>query len=130
MSWLKRFFPCSRYRPLIGMCCLQVIMTFFTIIFKLILSVLFDFFVRRSHPIGIYDSIKLQIKLENCNLMLLVVILYSLLLSGRITNNLDKPIKNVTDLVFSLIAEIYLQESAIVWRCQKYLAHCDLNWKW
>ena len=74
-----------------------------------------------------YDSIKLQIKLENCNLMLLVVILYSLLLSGRITNDLDKPIKNVTDLMFSLIAEIYLQESAIAWRSQKYFVHCDLN---
>ena len=59
--------------------------------------------------------------------MLLVVILYSLLLSGRITNNLDKTTKNVTDLVFSLIAEIYLQESATAWRCQKYLVHCDLN---
>ena len=74
-----------------------------------------------------YDSIKLQIKLENCNLMLLIVILYSLLLSGRITNDLDKPIKNVTDLMFSLIAEIYLQESAIAWRPQKYFVHCDLN---
>ena len=74
-----------------------------------------------------YDSIKLQIKLENCNLMLLIVILYSLLLSGRITNDLDKPIKNVTDLMFSLIAEIYLQESAIAWRSQKYLVHYDLN---
>ena len=74
-----------------------------------------------------YDSIKLQIKPENCNLMLLVVILYSLLLSGRITDNLDKPIENVTDLVFSLISEIYLQESAIAWRCQKYFVNCVLN---
>ena len=44
-------------------------------------------------------------------------------------SNFKWTIKSVTDLVVSLITEIYLQESAIAWPCQEYFVHCDLNWK-